>query len=107
MATCWWAQAVASAKDFVLFEEAVNDVHWVIQELIRIGSLPPASNEPQQALLVSDKPQQAPPASGEPQLVSPASDKPQLVPSGSWTRTFSCVDGKRAVKPSQCVRDTL
>ena len=107
MATCWWVQAVALAKDFVLFEEAVNNVHWVIQELICVGSLPPASDKPQQAPLVSNKPQQAPPASSEPQLVPPVSNKPQLVPSGSWTHTFSHVNGKRAVKLSQHVQDTL
>ena len=97
MATCWWAQAVASAEDFALFEEAIDDVHWVIQELIRVGSLPLAPNEPQPAPLASNEPQQAP----------PASDEPNLVPSASWTHTFSRVDGKRAVKPSQRVRDTL
>ena len=97
MATCWWAQAVASAEDFALFEEAIDDVHWVIQELICIGSLPLAPNKPQPAPLASNEPQQAP----------PASDEPNLVPSASWTHTFSCVDGKRAVKPSQRVRDTL
>jgi len=38
MATCWWARAVESAEDFSLFEEAVDDIHWVIQQLIRAHS---------------------------------------------------------------------
>lgn len=77
MATCWWARAMESAEDFALFEEAVDDILWVIQELTRTHSSPPASDEPQ------------PPASE------------------SWTRTFSRDNGKRAVKPSQRVRDTI
>ena len=97
MATCWWAQAVASAEDFLLFEEAIDDVHWVVQELIRISSL----------LSASDKPQLTPSASDNPQPAPSPSDKLQPAPSSSWTRTFSRDDGKRAVRPSRRVRDTL
>jgi hypothetical protein len=76
MATCWWARAVESAEDLALFEQAVEDIHWVIKECIRAQS-PSASDE------------HLPPALG------------------SWTRTFARGDGKRAVKPSQRVRDGL
>ena len=38
MATCWWAQAVKSAKDVTLFKDAVGDLNWVIQQLIRTRS---------------------------------------------------------------------
>lgn len=77
MATCWWAQAMTSAEDFMLFEEVVDDVHWVIQQLIHSHS----------SQAVPDKPQPPLPT--------------------SWTRTFARSDGKRQVKPSQRVRDTL
>lgn len=77
MATCWWARAVVSAEDFALFEEAVDDIHWVIQQLVLTHSSPSASDEPQ------------PP------------------PSTPWARTFSRGNGKRMVKPSQRARDTL
>ena len=52
MATCWWARAVTSVEDFALFEEAVSDVHWVVQELVRIRSPPPTS-EPQMSTSTS------------------------------------------------------
>jgi len=77
MATCWWAQAVKSAEEFALFEEAVDDIHWVIQEFVRTSSPP------------------SPP------------DGPRSPVSASWTRTFSRGDGKRRVKPSQRARDML
>jgi hypothetical protein len=67
---------VESVEDLALFEEAVDDIHWVIKECIRAHS--PSS-----------------------------SDKPLHPPLGSWTRTFVRGDGKRAVKPSQRVRDAL
>lgn len=75
MATCWWAQAVGSAKDFALFEEAVDDIHWVIQQLTPTHSPPSASNEPQ-----------------------PLSSTP-------WAHTFSRGVGKRKVKPSRRALD--
>jgi hypothetical protein len=67
---------VESVEDLAIFEEAVDDLHWVINECIRAQS-PSASDE------------HPPPALG------------------SWTRTFARGDGKRAVKPSQRVRDAL
>jgi len=38
MAISWWAPAVKVACDVVYFEEAMDDLHWVIQELIRTRS---------------------------------------------------------------------
>ena len=81
MATCWWAQAVVSAEDFILFEEAVDDVHWVVQELIRITSLQSASDELQQTTSAADEPQQTTSASDNPQPASTTSDGPQPVSS--------------------------
>ena len=107
MATCWWAQAVVSAEDFILFEEAVDDVHWVVQELIRITSLQSASDELQQTASATDEPQQTTSASNNPQPASTTSDGPQPAPPASWTCTFSRVDGKRAVRPSQRARDII
>ena len=69
MATCWWAQAVGSAEDFALLEEAIDNIHWVIQQLTPTHSPPSASSEPQ-----------------------PLSLTP-------WARTFSRRDGKRTIKP--------
>ena len=77
MATCWWAQAVESAEDFMLFEEVIDDIHWVVQQLIHTHPSPSTV------------------------------DTPQPPPSTSWARTFSRGDGKRKVKPSQRVRDIL
>jgi len=77
MAISWWAQAIVSAEDFVLFEEAVDDIHWVIQQLIHTHSSPSVS------------------------------EKPQPPMSKSWASTFTRDNGKRAVKPSQRVRDAM
>ena len=34
MALSWWASTVRSSDEVGFFEEAVADLHWVIQELI-------------------------------------------------------------------------
>jgi len=77
MSICWWAQALELASDFALFEEAVDDIHWVIKRLIDTHSSPSVPGKPQPPL------------------------------SKSWASTFSRGDGKRAVKPSQRVRDAM
>ena len=48
MALSWWASAIKSPNEITFFEEAVTDLHWVIQELMRVKktceplpSLPP------------------------------------------------------------------
>lgn len=79
MAISWWAQAVESTKDFMQFEEAVDDIHWVIQQLADVHSPPSASKKPQ----------------------------PRPPTSASWANTYSRSDGKRTVRPSQRVRDAL
>ena len=84
MTMCWWAKALESTDDFIQFEEAVDDIHWVINQFADAHSPPSASDEPQ------------PP---------PSASRPP--PSASWPHTFSRSDGKRAVKPSQRVRDAL
>lgn len=45
MALSWWARAIKSPSEIPFFEEATTDLHWVIQELIRIKTshqLPPS-----------------------------------------------------------------
>ena len=77
MAISWWARAVESTKDFMQFEEVVDNIHWVIRQLTHAHSS------------------------------SSASDKPRPPVSASWTHTFSRGNGKRTVKPSQRVRDLM
>lgn len=36
MALSWWAPAVQSPDDIAFFEAALTDLHWVVQELIRV-----------------------------------------------------------------------
>lgn len=48
MATCWWARAVTSVEEFVLFEEAVDDIHWVTQQLIHPPAFTPDESQPSQ-----------------------------------------------------------
>lgn len=53
MGLSWWPPAIRSSNKVALFEEAVTDLRWVIQELIRIRTsltsspaLPPPRGEP-------------------------------------------------------------
>ena len=50
MAISWWAHALKSAEDVLFFEEAIADLHWVIQELIRTRSDNGAPTQPPAAL---------------------------------------------------------
>jgi hypothetical protein len=52
MGLSWWAAAVRSLDEVVFFEQAVTDLHWVVQELVRTRttqisppSLPPSQDE--------------------------------------------------------------
>jgi hypothetical protein len=54
MALSFWAPAVQSPNEIAFFEEAVTDLHWVIQELIHVRTadqrlspcVPPLQGEP-------------------------------------------------------------
>jgi hypothetical protein len=71
MALSWWAVAAQSPEEIVFFEEAVTDIHWVIQELICIKTTnglspsPPPSpqDEPTPHLPRHDEPMPRPPVS--------------------------------------------
>jgi hypothetical protein len=34
MSTTWWAASIKSEKDWAEFDEAVDDIHWVIDQAI-------------------------------------------------------------------------
>ena len=106
MALSWWAPAVQLPDKIVFFEEAVTDLHWVIQELVRIRTinqtslspLPPAQDEP-------DSHQWPIPHRCGPNTSSPASSPHSHVSSAhppvSTLRVPSqCGEGKRIVKLS-------
>lgn len=114
MAISWWAPAVKLAGDVAYFEEAVDDLHWVIQELIRTRSsddplpqsplplqLQPAPHQPQDACQDSlPLPQSVvPSSSGPPPSTSrpPLSSPNSLLPSGAHTQQRG--PGKRIVRP--------
>ena len=77
MSTAWWASSVQSEEDRVKFDEAVEDVRWVIDQAIESHKALPAPVPPQH----SDTPQESVPA-----------------PGASW---MSRADGKRQPKPSR------
>lgn len=76
MSTTWWAASIGSEKDWADFDEAVADVHWVIDQAV--GSL--------RAL---------------PEPASPVpSEIPQKPPSSSGISWMARADGKRQLKPT-------
>ena len=107
MATCWWAQAVKSAEDVTLFEDAVGDLNWIIQQLIRTRS----GNEspPQPSLPLQSQPtHQDPPPLSLPPLSSsrlPPSSSRSLLPPGVCALDRG--EGKRVVRPSRRLRESL
>ena len=108
MAISWWAYAVRLPGDVAYFEEAVGDLHWVIQELIRTKQ----SLQPQPAYqdpLLSPQLVISPPPSLPPPSPSPSHPPPpsHSAPSSSGAHTWRRAEGKRVVKPSRKVRDTL
>jgi len=114
MAISWWAPAVKLASEAAYFEEAVDDLHWVIQQLIRTRSSDdpplqpqPAPHRPQDVCQDSPPLPQSvtPSSSGPPPSASrpPLSSSDSLLPSG--THTWRRAVGKRVVKPSRRVRE--
>jgi hypothetical protein len=125
MAISWWAPAVKLASDIAYFEEAVDDLHWVIRELIRTRSSddPPAQClSPLQPQHVCQDPSPSPqrvdlPLSGPPptsshppsssllasSFLTPSSSHP--TPLASGPHTWQRAEGKRVVKPSRKARE--
>ena len=60
MALSWWATAVRSINEIAFYEEAVTDLHWVIEELIRIKSASQPPPPPSQGDLNSHQPEPTP-----------------------------------------------
>jgi len=60
MSTAWWASSIQSAKDWVEFDEAVEDVQWVLDQLITSFETLPAPAPPTR----SDIPKVPVPAQG-------------------------------------------
>ena len=137
MAISWWAPAVKLVDDVTSFEGAVEDLHWVIRELIRTRSgddpppqpLPPPQPEPASHLaqhgyqepppllepvaLPSSDP---PPASSHPSpspshLPSPSRLAPPSslnpTPSSSGAYPWKRAEGKRVVRPSKKLLENL
>ena len=96
MALSWWAHTIRSPSEIPFFEEATADLHWVIQELIRIKtpyqlspSLPPPPAQSEDNSHPSD------PTSDPP--VSSSCSRP---PSSRRVPTCQHAEGKRVVKPT-------
>ena len=77
MLTTWWAFSIKSEEEWALFDDAVGDVQWVIDQVIDWIKAIPAPTPPQP---------------------SGASQKPAKVLSTTW---MSHSDGKRQPKPSR------
>ena len=100
MALSWWASAIRSSNEIVLFEEAVTDLHWVVQELIQVKTVnqtpPPPPVPPQD----ESNPHQRPiPRRSKPATRPPASSSHPPV-SAPKVHTHQRAKGKRTVKPS-------
>ena len=101
MALSWWAPAVRSSNEIAFFEEAVTNLHWVVQELIRVrmaSQLSPSSSTSPQDESSPRQPKptplQANPTSGP----SVSTSRPPL--SSLGVHTHQRTEGKRVVKPS-------
>ena len=122
MAMSWWAHAVKSADNVPLFEGAVGDLHWVIQELIRTRS----DNEPSSQSLSPPVQPKSTPRRPKPTPRNPPPSSPQPSPSAPQPSPLSCrppssrsarslpgvhtyerAVGKRQVRPSRKARDGL
>jgi hypothetical protein len=57
MGLSWWATAVRSSDEVVFFEQAVTDLHWVVQELTRTRTTQISPPSPPPSQDKSDPPQ--------------------------------------------------
>jgi hypothetical protein len=85
MSTTWWLPSLKSVDDKHLFDEAVDDVRWVIEQTL---NPPPGSDNPNTT-----------------QNLTPLSSTPKPVPSAAtW---LAHADGKRQAKPSRRLLEKL
>ena len=96
MALSWWALALRSSVEVELFEEAVTDVLWVVQELIRIKTVQQLS--PSNPPLPQGEP-------NPPSLPQPSPSRPPVSDSNVPIRQRG--SGERVVKPTWKVKDIL
>lgn len=97
MAMSWWATSVRSPEEVLFFEEAVADIHWVIQELIRFKTADPLSPPP--SLSPQDEPSSHPPA--PPSDPRTSSSRPPVSTLNVFAQRGA---GKRVVKPTEKAR---
>ena len=105
MALSWWASTVRSSDEVGFFEEAVANLHWVIQELIRVKTASQISLSPPPSSQDKSKPhQRLTPRRRNPVSHPPASSShSQALPSGPPVSTLSIyrrAEGKQVVKPT-------
>jgi len=80
ISTAWWASSIRSEKDWAEFDEAVEDIQWVINQATNSLELLPAHTLPP-PLTRSNTPQESAPT-----------------PAAAW---MTRADGKRQPKPSR------
>ena len=77
MSTTWWAASITSEQDWVEFDEAVDDVHWVVDQILD---------------LLENLPAPTPPS---------LSEISQNLPSSSRAGWMARTDGKRQLKSTE------
>lgn len=84
MSTTWWAASLKSADDRRLFDEAVDDIRWVIEQILKPLSESNTTN-----------PIQNPPSPG---------DQTPAQPTATW---MARGEGKRKPKPSRALLEKM
>ena len=105
MALSWWALAVQSPDEIVLFEEAVVNINWVIQEVICIKATDQISSScpsplqdkpiPHQVRPRNSRPKPTPRQPAPPSRPRASAPAPPVSTSGGERAT-----GKQVVKPT-------
>ena len=80
ISTTWWASSIQSEADWISFDEAVDDIRWVIDQVITTLSALPAPTPP------------------APRTRANASQESAPAPGATWMARSS---GKRQPKPSR------
>ena len=82
LSTAWWATSVKSADEQHSFNEAVDDIRWVIERRLILSSKPSASN------IIQD--------------TRPPKNTPEPMPIAPF---LVCSEGKRQPRPSRRARE--
>ena len=107
MALSWWASAARSPSEITFFEEAVTDLHWVIQELIRVKTTsdlspshppPRVESDVRQSGFTHSQPNSTPHPPAPPPHDNARPSRPPV--SASNTPAYHRAEGKRVVKPT-------